>query len=167
MVVSFHFIQLLVIQILSVISEDWLIMRHAYLQNCVYCVYCIYTEVDRGTLMKIILKNNSDFPIYEQIKQQVKQKYFKGTCCSWRAFAVNERTCQRSSSKFRLLPNVLMKISEKDGFVTTIRGKGTFVKEQDSSILKEKQFLPLKIWLKNWLMKRKPSKCHLRNCRIF
>ncbi|ORN65042.1 GntR family transcriptional regulator, partial [Staphylococcus aureus] len=23
--------------------------------------------------MKIILKNNSDFPIYEQIKQQVKQ----------------------------------------------------------------------------------------------
>ncbi|RIX70165.1 GntR family transcriptional regulator, partial [Staphylococcus aureus] len=25
--------------ILSVISEDWLIMRHAYLQNCVYCVY--------------------------------------------------------------------------------------------------------------------------------
>ena len=34
--------------ILSVISEDWLIMRHAYLQNCVYCVYCIYTESDRG-----------------------------------------------------------------------------------------------------------------------
>ena len=29
---------------------------------------------------------------------------------------------------------------EKDGFVTTIRGKGTFVKEQDNSILKEKQF---------------------------
>ncbi|QER21899.1 GntR family transcriptional regulator, partial [Staphylococcus aureus] len=22
-----------------------MIMRHAYLQNCVYCVYCIYTEV--------------------------------------------------------------------------------------------------------------------------
>ena len=33
----------------SVISEDWLIMKHAYLQNCVYCVYCIYTEEgDRG-----------------------------------------------------------------------------------------------------------------------
>ena len=29
---------------------------------------------------------------------------------------------------------------EKEGFVTTVRGKGTFVKEQDSSILKEKQF---------------------------
>ena len=29
---------------------------------------------------------------------------------------------------------------EKDGFVTTIRGKGTFVKEQDSSILKETIF---------------------------
>lgn len=30
---------------------------------------------------------------------------------------------------------------EKDGFVNTIRGKGTFVKEQDQSILKEKQFI--------------------------
>ena len=29
----------------------------------------------------------------------------------------------------------------KDGFAFTIRGKGTFVKEQDSSILKEKQFI--------------------------
>ena len=94
----------------SVISEDWLIMKHAYLQNCVYCVYCIYTEGDRGTLMKIILKNNSDFPIYEQIKQQVKRAY---------------------------------EDLEKDGFVTTIRGKGTFVKEQDSSILKEKQFFTI------------------------
>ncbi|PZG46179.1 hypothetical protein C7R36_06845 [Staphylococcus aureus] len=36
------------ITILSVISEDWLIMRYAYLQKCVYCVYCIYTEDDRG-----------------------------------------------------------------------------------------------------------------------
>ena len=32
-----------------------------------------------------------------------------------------------------------MKILRR-GFVTTVRGKGTFVKEQDSSILKEKQF---------------------------
>src|SRR5699024_12666951 len=30
---------------------------------------------------------------------------------------------------------------EKYGFVFTIKGKGTFVKEQDSSILKEKQFI--------------------------
>lgn len=30
---------------------------------------------------------------------------------------------------------------EKDGFVTTIRGKGTYVKEQDNAILKEKQFI--------------------------
>ena len=95
-----------------------------------------------------------------------KTKYFKGTCCSWRAFAVNERTCQRSSSKFDYYQTCYEDL-EKDGFVTTIRGKGTFVKEQDSSILKRNNFLPLKIWLKNWLMKRKQSKCHLRNFKIF
>ena len=52
-------------------------MRHAYLQNCVYCVYCIYTESDRD-VDENNFKNNSDFPIYEQIKQQVKQNILKG-----------------------------------------------------------------------------------------
>ena len=33
-----------------------------------------------------------------------------------------------------------MKILRKRDSVTTVRGKGIFVKEQDSSILKEKQF---------------------------
>ncbi len=74
-------------------------MRHAYLQNCVYCVYCIYTEGDRGTLMKIILKNNSDFPIYEQIKQQVKQNILKGHVVPGEHLP-SMRTCQRSSSEF-------------------------------------------------------------------
>ncbi|MDU1500098.1 MAG: GntR family transcriptional regulator [Staphylococcus epidermidis] len=69
--------------------------------------------------MKIILKNNSESPIYEQIKQQIKENVLKGSLI----------TTKRAYEDL-----------EKDGFVTTIRGKGTFVKEQDNSILKEKQF---------------------------
>ncbi len=48
MVVSFHFISTASNTILSVISEDWLIMDMHIYKNCVYCVYCIYTEVDGG-----------------------------------------------------------------------------------------------------------------------
>ena len=37
----------------------------------------MYTE-EKGTSMKIILKNNSESPIYEQIKQQIKKNVLKG-----------------------------------------------------------------------------------------
>lgn len=116
--------------------------------------------------MKIILKNNSDFPIYEQIKQQVKQNILKGYVAPGEHLP-SMRELAKDLQVSLITTKRAYEDLEKDGFVTTIRGKGTFVKEQDSSILKEKQFLPLKIWLKNWLMKRKPSKCHLRNFKIF
>ena len=48
---------------------------------------------------------------------------------------------------------------EKDGFVTTIRGKGTFVKEQDNSILKEKQFFVIENLAKQCLKRRKQLGC--------
>lgn len=96
-------------------------MRHAYLQNCVYCVYCIYTESDRGTLMKIILKGHvapgEHLPSMRELAKDLQ---------------VSLITTKRAYEDL-----------EKDGFVTTIRGKGTFVKEQDSSILKEKQFFTI------------------------
>lgn len=117
-------------------------MRHAYLQNCVYCVYCIYTESDRGTLMKIILKNNSDFPIYEQIKQQVKQNILKGHVAPGE-YLPSMRELAKDLQVSLITTKRAYEDLEKDGFVTTIRGKGTFVKEQDSSILKEKQFFTI------------------------
>ena len=55
------------------------------------------------------------------------------------AFAVNERTCQRFQVSLITTKRAYEDL-EKDGFVTTIRGKGTFVKEQDSSILKRNNF---------------------------
>ena len=48
---------------------------------------------------------------------------------------------------------------EKDGFVTTIRGKGTFVKEQDNSILKEKQFFVIENLAKTMSKEAKQLGC--------
>lgn len=116
--------------------------------------------------MKIILKNNSDFPIYEQIKQQVKQNILKGHVVPGEHLP-SMRELAKDLQVSLITTKRAYEDLEKDGFVTTIRGKGTFVKEQDSSILKEKQFFTIENWLKNWLMKRKQSKCHLRNFKIF
>ncbi|KFA43121.1 bacterial regulatory s, gntR family protein [Staphylococcus aureus] len=137
-----------------------------HIYKTVYIVYIVYIQKLIGDVDENNFKNNSDFPIYEQIKQQVKQNILKGHVAPGEHLP-SMRELAKDLQVSLITTKRAYEDLEKDGFVTTIRGKGTFVKEQDSSILKEKHFLPLKIWLKNWLMKRKPSKCHLRNCRIF
>ncbi|WP_323704312.1 PSM export ABC transporter transcriptional regulator PmtR [Mammaliicoccus sp. Dog046] len=90
--------------------------------------------------MKVLLQNNSNQPIYEQIKEQIKAHILQGniqpgaTLPSMRELAsdlgVSLITTKRAYVDL-----------EQEGFVTTIRGKGTFVKSQDPSIMKEKQFI--------------------------
>lgn len=48
------------------------------LYKSVYTVYIMYIQLLKGTAMKIILKNTSEQPIYEQIKQQIKENILKG-----------------------------------------------------------------------------------------
>ncbi|UXR31229.1 GntR family transcriptional regulator [Staphylococcus simulans] len=90
--------------------------------------------------MKILLKNNSEYPIYEQIKQQIKENILKGYISPG-----DHLSSMRELAKDLRVSLITTKRAyedlEKDGFVTTIRGKGTYVKEQDNAILKEKQFI--------------------------
>ncbi len=53
----------------------------------------MHTKVD-STLMKIILKNNSDFPIYEDIKNKVKQNILKGHVAPGEHLPSMSRTCE-------------------------------------------------------------------------
>lgn len=90
--------------------------------------------------MKILLKNSSERPIYEQIKQQVKENILKGYVAPGEHLPSMRELAQDLSVSVITTKRAYEDL-EKDGFVFTIRGKGTFVKEQDSSILKEKQFI--------------------------
>lgn len=90
--------------------------------------------------MKILLKNSSERPIYEQIKQQVKENILKGHVTPGEHLP-SMRELSQDLSVSVITTKRAYEDLEKDGFVFTIRGKGTFVKEQDSSILKEKQFI--------------------------
>ena len=90
--------------------------------------------------MKILLKNSSERPIYEQIKQQVKENILKGHVIPGEHLPSMRELAQDLSVSVITTKRAYEDL-EKDGFVFTIRGKGTFVKEQDSSILKEKQFI--------------------------
>ena len=124
-------------------SRDYYNFSEITLQKCVYCIYYVYTD-EKGTSMKIILKNNSESPIYEQIKQQIKENVLKGYVSPGEHLP-SMRELAKDLKVSLITTKRAYEDLEKDGFVTTIRGKGTFVKEQDNSILKEKQFLLLKI----------------------
>ncbi|MHD0397283.1 PSM export ABC transporter transcriptional regulator PmtR [Staphylococcus simulans] len=90
--------------------------------------------------MKILLKNNSEYPIYEQIKQQIKENILKGYI-SPGDHLPSMRELAKDLNVSLITTKRAYEDLENDGFVISIRGKGTYVKEQDNAILKEKQFI--------------------------
>lgn len=88
--------------------------------------------------MKIIISNSSDMPIYEQISSQIKKMILKGileegsSLPSIRGLAkdlqVSVITTKRAYDEL-----------EKEGFIETMQGKGSFVAIQNKDLIKEKK----------------------------
>ena len=88
--------------------------------------------------MNIIISNTSKEPIYEQIKNQIKQSIFKGelqegdSLPSIRALAkdlhISVITTKRAYEDL-----------EQEGFITSVVGKGSFVAGQNSDLIREKR----------------------------
>ena len=88
--------------------------------------------------MNIVISNSSDKPIYEQIAQQIKKMIIGGELSpgdalpSMRFLAKELRisviTTKRAYSDL-----------ERDGFIETVTGKGSFVANQNLSFIREEQ----------------------------
>lgn len=88
--------------------------------------------------MKLLISNSTSKPIYEQISEQIKEHIFKGI--------LNEGDMLpsiRSLAKELHISVITTKRAyeelERDGFIETVRGKGTFVASQNKELLKEKK----------------------------
>ncbi len=88
--------------------------------------------------MNILISNSSEKPIYEQITSQIKQ-----------AIIIGELEAGSLLPSMRMLAKEL-KISvittkrayedlERDGFIYTVMGKGSFVAEKDVKTVREEQ----------------------------
>ena len=88
--------------------------------------------------MNIIISNSSSVPIYEQIKQSIKQ-----------AILNNELREEDMLTSVRVMANDL-KISfltvkkaydelEKEGYIKSVQGKGSFVAPKNSELVQEKK----------------------------
>ncbi len=88
--------------------------------------------------MNIVISNSSDKPIYEQIANQIKKMIISGelgpgeVLPSMRLLAKELRisviTTKRAYSDL-----------ERDGFIETVTGKGSFVANQNLSLIREEQ----------------------------
>ena len=90
--------------------------------------------------MKILLQNNSNQPIYEQIKEQIKANILQGKVEPGTPLPSMRELASDLGVSLITTKRAYVDL-EQEQFVTSIRGKGTFVKEQDASIMKEKQFI--------------------------
>ncbi len=86
--------------------------------------------------MNIIISNSNNEPIYEQISRQVKEQILSGTLKegdalpSMRSLAlalhISVITTKRAYEEL-----------ERDGFIESYTGKGSFVKRQNTELLRE------------------------------
>ena len=86
--------------------------------------------------MDILIQNTGDQPIYEQIMQQIKQLISKGTLKegeplpSMRLLAKELRISVITNKR-------AYEELEREGFITTVMGKGSFVAKKNVALVRE------------------------------
>lgn len=86
--------------------------------------------------MKIIISNKSDQPIYEQIKSQIKEQILKGIIPE-NEFLPSIRQLAKDLGISVITTTRAYSDLESEGFIETIRGKGSYVLPKDSEMVRE------------------------------
>lgn len=96
--------------------------------------------------MNIIISNSSDKPIYEQIMVQIKNAIISGELEAGAAlpslrFLAKELRVSIISTK-RAYEEL-----ERDGYIESVQGKGSFVTEKNRELMREEQFTKVEEYL--------------------
>lgn len=106
--------------------------------------------------MEIIISNTGERPIYEQITMQIKNMIMNGklkpgdSLPSMRLLAKELRISVITTKR-------AYEDLERDGFITTLVGKGSFVKDSNMEFVKEEQFKIVEEYLQNACKKAKQA----------
>ena len=88
--------------------------------------------------MDILLRNTGGQPIYEQIADQIKGQILDGSLAAGTALP-SIRLLARDLRISVITTKRAYEDLERDGFITTVVGKGSFVASTDSEFLREEQ----------------------------
>ena len=86
--------------------------------------------------MKILLSNKSDSPIYEQIKSQIKEQILCGSIAE-NEFLPSIRQLAKDLGISVITTTRAYSDLESEGFIATLRGKGSYVLPKDMEMVKE------------------------------
>lgn len=86
--------------------------------------------------MKILLSNKSDLPIYEQIKAQIKEQILSGAIAE-NEFLPSIRQLAKDLGISVITTTRAYSDLESEGFIATLRGKGSYVLPKDRELVRE------------------------------
>jgi GntR family transcriptional regulator len=88
--------------------------------------------------MRVIVSNSSPDPIYEQIARQVKAQIISGALAEGDSLPSIRRLAQDLQISVITTKRAYDEL-EREGFINTVGGKGTFVAAQNPEFLREKK----------------------------
>lgn len=88
--------------------------------------------------MEIIISNTGNVPIYEQITEQIKNKILSGELRSGELLPSIRSLARDLRISVITTKNAYIAL-EKEGYVTTIPAKGTYVSDKNPEIRREEQ----------------------------
>ena len=105
----------------------------------IYKQYKQYIEKTGGDYLKIIISNQSELPIYAQIREQIKEQILNGQISEGTVLP-SIRSLAKDVGVSVITTTRAYNDLEKEGFIATMQGKGSVVLSTDNNMLKE-QFL--------------------------
>lgn len=88
--------------------------------------------------MNLIISNSSNTPIYEQIKEQIKNKILSNELKTGELLPSIRSLAKDLRISVITTKNAYEEL-ERDGYVETIPGKGTYVANKNKEIIREEQ----------------------------
>lgn len=88
--------------------------------------------------MNIIISNSSDLPIYEQIKEQIKNKIVSNELKTGEVLPSIRSLAKDLRISVITTKNAYEEL-EREGYVETIPGKGTYIANKNIELIREEQ----------------------------
>lgn len=98
--------------------------------------------------MDIIINNSSGVPIYEQIEEQIKSQIMTGELVEGEALP-SMRILAKDLKISIITTKRAYEDLERDGFIESITGKGSFVKGINSDIVRENMMFAIQELIEN------------------
>lgn len=115
--------------------------------------------------MNIILSKTSDKPIYEQIKNQIKQSILRGDMVEGESLPSMRELAKKLQVSVITTKRAFEDL-EAEGYVTSFVGKGTFVAKQNLTVLKESKILQIEEKLSTIIEESKMINLSLQDLQV-